>query len=394
MTITNLLKSAGNWWASKVVGASQHSSRCASKNWDVARVLGRAATDLRLACVLASVVLYVFAASSIMNSDYVKKFMSALERGDESSALTLLETGRVTINSQLHQETEGVRHSYPLLFAGVQFAQEQVVRALVRLGASIDTFRVSSDGKLRTAAGDAIARSDISALSLCVRLGADLSCVLDTRESPQMLTSGVGCAILLAQPVSLSFLLDEVYTARPVHLSQMEVMYLTFLARLGSPAMVIFKVLESRGFSFKSLEGMKSPVGEGSSSVVSAADVLLAGAQKKGDAHFLRYLVKDLGLVSTAGQMEDTKDFVERQYSDVDVHPHRADLTKYECATCEAIGATKICAGCKASRYCSGECQSRHWKTGGHKKECKEIQRLAKEMAENGVSGASGSSVS
>ena len=34
------------------------------------------------------------------------------------------------------------------------------------------------------------------------------------------------------------------------------------------------------------------------------------------------------------------------------------------------------CAKCKSVRYCSKECQTTHWKKGGHNKECKRIQAV------------------
>ena len=42
---------------------------------------------------------------------------------------------------------------------------------------------------------------------------------------------------------------------------------------------------------------------------------------------------------------------------------------------------------CKVVRYCSRECQLKHWKEGGHKKAC---PQLAAEGS-SGASGASGS---
>jgi hypothetical protein len=36
------------------------------------------------------------------------------------------------------------------------------------------------------------------------------------------------------------------------------------------------------------------------------------------------------------------------------------------CSFCGAPGATKLCGGCKAARYCHTDCQRQHWK-GAHK---------------------------
>jgi TPR repeat protein len=46
------------------------------------------------------------------------------------------------------------------------------------------------------------------------------------------------------------------------------------------------------------------------------------------------------------------------------------------CANCGIAGtagggALKPCSRCKAVVYCGKECQAKHWKTRGHKAECK-----------------------
>jgi hypothetical protein len=42
---------------------------------------------------------------------------------------------------------------------------------------------------------------------------------------------------------------------------------------------------------------------------------------------------------------------------------------------CDGCGQTAVelkkCSRCRAAAYCSRECQVRHWREGGHKRECK-----------------------
>ena len=49
---------------------------------------------------------------------------------------------------------------------------------------------------------------------------------------------------------------------------------------------------------------------------------------------------------------------------------------------CSACGKPKSkyqklrkCSGCHAVQYCNTECQKKHWKIGGHKKECKRLKQ-------------------
>lgn len=44
-----------------------------------------------------------------------------------------------------------------------------------------------------------------------------------------------------------------------------------------------------------------------------------------------------------------------------------------KCASCLQEFPKRVlrrCSACKAVRYCSGKCQRRHWRAGGHKEEC------------------------
>lgn len=203
-----------------------------------------------------------------------------------------------------------------------------------------------------------------------------------TLESPPKVTSAVYVAIGMGKPAALTFLLDVVdNTGGAVQLSRKEVMSLLFLTGGGgSSAKRIFKVLESRGVNFKVMVELDEH------SRIAVADLLLAFAWKSGDASLVRYLVKDLGVVATTGQLEfiiDCTDFFK------ELRPCRDDFKKYECVACDAVGITQLCTGCKVVRYCSTACQ-RHWKAGGHIEECRRIQRHEKMVTEEDISRASG----
>ena len=52
----------------------------------------------------------------------------------------------------------------------------------------------------------------------------------------------------------------------------------------------------------------------------------------------------------------------------------KPSASRWECANCslpEQPGVTlRPCSRCKLVRYCGTECQSQHWKKGGHKQFC------------------------
>ena len=51
----------------------------------------------------------------------------------------------------------------------------------------------------------------------------------------------------------------------------------------------------------------------------------------------------------------------------------------FECMQCKkrlSSGKKRlVCGACRAVVYCSKDCQRKHWKTGGHKQECKNLQK-------------------
>lgn len=271
--------------------------------------------------------------------------------------------------------------------AAIVNESEPAVRALVRAGANIDQFEDVFEKQSGNAAAFAISTGSVSMLALCHDLGASFSCVSDAH-------SAVEFAIYQEQPACLAYLLDHVDSTRPVHLSPDRTFQLCYAAERGRPVLAIYKILATRGFDFKRLERQGVAVSVAGRSA-NLADVLLMRARESGDKGLIRYLVKDLGIVSSAGHIDAAmsvlgamKDEVLGRPSPAFTTPPDALLAKYKCAACDAVSATKVCSGCKMARYCSAECQTRHWKTGGHKVVCKEHQR------QTSSPGAAGSSQS
>lgn len=212
----------------------------------------------------------------------------------------------------------------------------------------------------------------------------------------------------------MCFLLDEVYTARPVDLSQ-EAMLLLIVAPArgfffigegsempGAQVIIeMLKAIQSRGFDFERLQKEVIVVHAGedfdetkSGSVLFLADVLLASALKLGSPQVMRFLTKDLGVVSSSTQLEIV-DSIHKKASATEATENLYGLqapgmgmAKFQCAapSCDMIGTTHRCSGCNISRYCSSECQLVDWKTGGHKKVCRDLRRDDSDLVAAGSS--------
>lgn len=303
------------------------------------------------------------------------KFLRALQAADDAAALALLDSGRVTIHSVVPCEYSFLE-TVPVIFLAVEFVREQVVLALVRLGADIDSLRSRCDGEVLSAvtpAGAEIIAGNVSGLSLCHRLGASMSVVGKVARGTSPI-SAVGAAITAFQPASLAHLLFSVYRMWPGMLSESEAAALSMSALSGVRAKPLFQVLKARGLYFNIFfEGWLDVPVEKPSDRMYISDFVLSIAQKSGDAVFLRYLMKDLGVTSSSARLDNVKNRVRLP----PVPLPEVSLVKYKCATCESICATKVCTGCRGARYCSKECSRRNWKTGGHKNKCQELQRAA-----------------
>lgn len=332
---------------------------------------------------------------------YCELFKYFLEHDDDASALALLESGRVSENSHGRNFSEIPSNvpSIPLLFFAIFFEREVVVRALVSRGASLDSYHGFDDKLCVTAVGYAIAMTfRASMLSVCFSLGGDVSraCLFNEQD----FASAVDVSIIHIKPACLAFLLDEVFSARPVVLSLANSLAFCVAAQRGGEAIEVFEVLRTRGFDFKALESSGDHV-SGTKTLVGG---LFEAAGKSGDKRLIRYLAKGLGLVSTLHAVQESarvaNEIAKRNTEELgltleQIFPHlsrQADtISKYECARCDTVSAMKVCAGCKQYRYCSKECQTTHWISGGHKSECKMMQRRALTKVPTSASGTTDS---
>ena len=59
----------------------------------------------------------------------------------------------------------------------------------------------------------------------------------------------------------------------------------------------------------------------------------------------------------------------------------KSQLIPFETVDCSGCGRPSVklrtCSGCRCAAYCSRECQARHWKEGGHKRECAQLAAAA-----------------
>eukprot|EP00173_Palmaria_palmata_P003304 Plantae.Rhodophyta-Palmaria_palmata.ctg3447.p2 GENE.Plantae.Rhodophyta-Palmaria_palmata.ctg3447~~Plantae.Rhodophyta-Palmaria_palmata.ctg3447.p2 ORF type:complete len:295 (-),score=36.80 Plantae.Rhodophyta-Palmaria_palmata.ctg3447:1564-2367(-) len=248
-------------------------------------------------------------------------------------------------------------------------------------------------------------------LGLCRRFGADLEHVCHVvSEGPH---SAVEYAVMNRKLNCLWYLLDEVYTARPVCLSYLAMVYLCLHAEKGRDAMELYRQLHTRGFDFKAMgtkdgclyrwEEAVGPdrrlafTGYQSSEEESLVDILLISAQTSGDLRLMQYITKNLGLGGnmSVGKKKKNKRFSDPFRSQSDLNEPRRSIAveNAECASCGTERAMEWCSGCVMFAYCGRECMRKRWKQGGHKKLCKDLKkRGTQKPASAGWSSSAGSS--
>lgn len=191
--------------------------------------------------------------------------------------------------------------------------------------------------------GNAILRCEVSLLSLCHRLGADMSCVIRSTSNSN---SAVEIAISGTKLPCLVYLLDVVYPMRPVELGMAAMRDMCMAVALrGKAALLLLKILDARGFNFKAMKGLEMipvpgvPTPDNSTPLCLAAN-LINGARQSGDPILLRYVVKKLGVVSSQKHIDDSfKANNESILCNLFNAWPDAPLTKYVCAAemCDAV---------------------------------------------------------
>lgn len=368
--------------------------------------------------------------------DDVRDFIDALHRKDDESAVSLLQSGRVTIcspvpshlcTSMLGQRKVscGASASWTMMRCAISCEREEVALALVRLGANLDELYCRSDIDsvspecTATSAGFAILEGKVSVLSLCHRLGASMSSVMPSGGRPTTVSesvSALGLSILAVQPACLKYLLDFVFPTRPIFITRDEAFLFCMVAVHGKRAMALYQVLETRGMDFKfldetpmsfeaetpeeaeALEAVRGGGAAGGSDGCTLTDIIVSNALESGDDKLMFYLLKKLRLVSTMGKLDMAKRYVEiicssPASSSTQGGPPRAPcengiaalpeafIRKFACVECEVVShLAHSCIRCKA-QYCSKECQKKLWKSGGHEQECREVQRRSAEIS-------------
>lgn len=355
-------------------------------------------------------------ASLAMDTKYVRLFIAALEQGNDAVALSLLEKGHVTVHS-LASLGKPAFFAAPcaMLVPAIYFEREKVVRDLLRRGANLDKFIDIGAGSVN-AVGLAVLFNRVSMLSLFHGLGAGMSDVfkpIPMNSLSSMFShfesipeSVLDASIIMRMPACLVYALDSINIERPIELNPRALCALCMGARSGIESMELFQILRTRGFNFDCLtrpSGFKpNSLGEldnragaapgEDASELSFSDLLLMSAQKSGNADLMRYIVRDLGMVSDSVKTDAAFSFLDSWtkklidptslgLSVITPQSPDAELVKYKCAACLSLCATMKCTGCKVTRYCSKDCQGTHWKTGGHKKWCKNLQKNASQAS-------------
>lgn len=307
-----------------------------------------------------------------MGAETVISFVHAVLTGHDEAALYFLENKYVPVEALWIHYTGKWTMMNLALYGG----REMVVRALVRLGANLDSFH-ASDKMLYNSVGFTIWHStDVFMLSLCRSLGAkNTDAVLRTQSASY---SAVELAIKRLKPKFLAYLLDEVYPERPIDLSPKSISELCKCASLGNVSQGIFTVLYGRGYNFNENKDVlykanrDGQLHEAIRSKVSLrptlSECLLLKAQESKDCELMTYFVKTVGLKSKPGgivtalklNLHNKRQFGSTDIVIADFPPcSKTALAMYWCDSCGAVDDCVACTMCNI-RLCASRCSGKH----------------------------------
>lgn len=331
-----------------------------------------------------------------------EQFVRAVNDRNPEEAVRLLKSGGVVFDARVGAANilDPSLAEIPLLFYAIIMESEEVMRALVRAGASVNKFvaLVLFPGRPNEVNGD----FNAAAISIIFEKPVELQIlhrVSHVSFSPVYIpkmgtkpSSAFMMAVIHTNPLCLEYVIDHGKRGKAKDRSLLPFIIVN-QGTYGSQTLSVFEVLhKKRAFDFKTLEKMdhmgNSVLGAAGrrqpGKRLTAADELLANARKSGDAGLMGFLVKKIGFVASAESMQAAAKCTDEFHSVVpsevrENYDHRLrksrdraagsaqDVHKYCCAECGATGQTFFCR-CK-ERYCSAECQTKVGRTQGRVQE-------------------------
>jgi hypothetical protein len=339
-------------------------------------------------------------------SSNVKRFVSTVmqenEMGDEA-VIGMLLSRNISADAVFDTSEAAGEHSgelsQPLLHIAVHMQRGAIVCALAALGANLEAWAAANLAFLptarmrpavQTAVGRAIMRGDLQMLMVLHELGAGMALVRKVvlHGEPKRLVaelSALLCAVYRCRVDVVAYLLTIACVDPNEGKLFGRVFALVNLVQYGAPAKDIIRQLLEHGFDVKKMD---SEFARNSSTAdFTLSEVVLQHACISGDSELILYLLQDVGLLMRAGILERIRLNTGATETTVEGASWRSDgelltleersifmkglkfLESRSCAACGTIGEAFVCSQCQKVRYCSIQCQSRHWQSC-HEREC------------------------
>lgn len=357
----------------------------------------------------------------------VLTFVEAMRVYADSLAIKMIEDGRLDPRHALvpsalvPNRMQCWRNELPVLFAAVAFDRVEVVRAICNLNNDFARLAVSvakndsDEYEECNLVAQAITVDSPLMLDLLHSFGANFSCVRQetTVQNTRLIESALQYAISNCRNDCVEYLIDVLGMRDELHdRDPMSMMCILSLVKHGAIAIPVFETLRKRGWDFKHMEERYAelPCTEDDDEGT-LKELLLRSAAPDSCTPLLRYLAKTLGCTMEAGKSRKFSHFEHKilhrrrpsnttsteswthttsNTTSTESWTHTTSNSSLEkgsqatpsslaCASCSLIDARNKCGRCGKARYCSKECQHRHWRAG-HKAEC-----VAKPDAEESV---------